>query len=286
MIRKKILSKRRIYTLHGQYRFIAPEWVDAITWSSLGNLDEWSGFNAGDRLNDDPSGERMVCRVDTVQGKVIFKRYNIRPNRHRFLVRSRAVREWAGLTALAKIGIPVPELVGFGEDRRFGRLVRGYIIMRELETALDLATFALEVWSAMKPPEKQAVLREIRSKLFDLVKRAHHNHFFHMDLWWGNILVKKKADGYKLWFIDCPRCQNSKNDRVRLQTAELVHLDLTASEVLTVTERYRSLVIFLNGDYANARKIFREIATIHGQPSSAMQFYLETTIPNREKLKH
>ena len=259
MIRKKAPSRRRIYTLHGQYRFIAPEWEDAITRSSLGNLDEWSVFDAGERLVGGPHEKHQVSRVDTDQGSIIFKRYSSHLSRRYFLCRSRATREWAGLMALAEIGIPVPELIGFGEDRRFGRLVGGYIIIRELETAMDLTTFARKVWSVMKPPEKQAVLREIRSKLFGLVKKAHRNHLFHGDLTWNNILVEKKADEYQLWFIDCRPRKGIRNDGVHLKIIDLSRLDMVASKTLTVTERYRSLVIFLDGDCVKARKILREI---------------------------
>ena len=279
MIRKKLPSGRRIYTLHGQYRFIAPEWVDAIIRSNLGNLDEWSVFDAGERLVGGPHEKNQVSRVNTDQGRVIFKRYSISLSRRCFMRRGRAVREWAGLVALAEIGIPVPELVGFGEDRRFGRLVGGYIIIRELETAMDLTTFARKVWSVMKPPEKQAVLREIRSRLFDLIKRAHDRHLFHRDLTWNNILVEKKTDGYQLWFIDCPRFKHTRIGRAHLQMVELFRLSIVASEMemLTVTERYRSLVIFLDGDRAKAGKIFREITAYQAKYEAkyAMRHHLK-----------
>ena len=272
-VRKKTPSRRRIYTLHGQYRFIAPEWEDAITRSSLGNLDEWSVFDAGERLVGGPHEKNQVSRVNTDQGRVIFKRYSIGSSWRYFMRRSRAVGEWAGLMALAEIGIPVPELVGFGEDRRFGRLVGGYIIIRDLETAMDLTTFARKVWSVMKPPEKQAVLREIRSRLFDLIKRAHDRHLFHRDLTWNNILVEKKTDGYQLWFIDCPRFKHRRIGRAHLQMVELSCLTKEAMGILTVTERYRSLVIFLDGDRARARKIFRWITARHSR--SAMRHHLK-----------
>ena len=271
-VRKKTPSRRRICTLHGQYRFIAPEWEDAITRSSLGNLDEWSVFDAGERLVGGPHEKNQVSRVNTDQGRVIFKRYSIGSSWRYFMRRSRAVGEWAGLMALAEIGIPVPELVGFGEDRRFGRLVGGYIIIRDLETAMDLTTFARKVWSVMKPPEKQAVLQEIRSRLFDLIKRAHDRHLFHRDLTWNNILVEKKADGYQLWFIDCPRFKHRRIGRAHLQMVELSCLTKEALGILTVTERYRSLVIFLDGDRARARKIFRWITARHAR--SAMRHHL------------
>ncbi len=263
MTRKKGLSRQRIHTVHGKYRFIAPEWADAIARSCLGNLDEWSFFDAGKGLVGEPHEKNHVFRVNTDKGRVIFKRYRTGSSWRYFMRRGRAAGEWAGLAALNKIGIPVPELIGLGEDRQFGRLVVGYLIIRELESAMDLTTFAREVWSAMKPPEKQAVLTEIRSRLFGLVKRAHDNHLFHRDLTWNNILVQKEHDGYRLWFIDCPRFKNRRIGRSHLQMVELSCLAKVALNMLTVTERYRSLLIFLDGDRAKTRKIFREITSRH-----------------------
>lgn len=260
MTRKKVPSRRRIYTLHGQYRFIASGWEDAIAHSGLGNLDEWPFLEAGKKL---AVGGNDIFRVGTHKGTVIFKRYRLGLGWRYFMRPGRSAGEWAGLRALNKIGIPVPELVGFGEDRRFGRLVGGYIITRELEATMDLATFALQVWHAMEPPGKQAVLSEIRSKLFGLVKKAHDNNLFHRDLIWRNILVRKESDGYRLWLIDCPRLKHSIMNHAYLRMVDLSSLAKLASSVLTVTERYRSLSIFLDGDHAKTRKMFRKIASHH-----------------------
>ena len=259
---KKVPSSRRIYTLHGQYRFITPEWVDAIAHSSLGKLDEWSFLEAGEKL---AVGGNDVFRVSTPKGTVIFKRYRLSLGWRYFLRPGRSAGEWAGLNALEKVNLPVPERVGFGEDRRFGRLVGGYIITRELESTMDLATFVLEVWHAMEPPEKQAVLREIRSKLFTLVKRAHDNNLFHRDLIWRNILVRKERGGYRVWFIDCPRLRHSRMNRTYLQMVDLSSLARLALSVLTVTERYRSLLIFMDGNHAKTRKMFRKITSHHAR---------------------
>ena len=262
MIWKKVPSRRRIYTLHGQYRFISPEWADAIAHSSLGNLDEWSSLEAGEKL---AVGGNDVFRVSTPKGTVIFKRYRLSLGWRYFMRPGRSAGEWAGLNALEKVNIPVPERIGFGEDRWFGRLVGGYIITRELEATMDLSTFALQAWYAMEPSEKQTVLREIRSKLFDLVKRAHDNHLFHRDLIWRNILVRKEHGGYRLWFIDCPRLKHSRMNRAYLQMMDLSSLARLALSVLTVTERYRSLLIFMDGDRAKTRKMFRNITSHHAR---------------------
>ena len=262
MTRKKVPSERRIHTLHGQYRFITPEWADAIAHSSLGNLDKWSSLEAGEKL---AIGGNDVFRVNTPKGTVIFKRYRLSLGWRYFMRPGRSAGEWAGLNAMEKVNIPVPERVGFGEDRRFGRLIGGYIITRELESTMDLATFALEVWYAMEPPEKQAVLKEIRSKLFDLVKRAHDNNLFHRDLIWRNILVRKEPDGYRLWFIDCPRLRHSRMNRAYLQMVDLSSLTRLALSVLTVTERYCSLLIFMDGDRTTTRKMFRKITSHHAK---------------------
>lgn len=255
-------SRRRLYTLHGQYRYIQPDWEAAIARSPLGNRADWPSWEAGERL----PGGNQVFRVETAKGTVIFKRYRIRNGWRYFLRPGRSAGEWAGLQALERAGIPVPERVGVGEDRRYGRLVAGYIITREVAFTRNLVTFALEVWSAMDPPEKQAVLSEIRSRLFDLVKRAHARHLFHRDLNWRNILVRKDPDGYRLWFIDCPRLKHSRLHRSHLQLVDLSSLARLALSVLPVTERYRSLWLFLEGDRAKTRKLFRKIAVRHARP--------------------
>ena len=274
-----MLSKRRIYTLHGKYRFINSEWVDAISQSSLGNLDEWQFFDAGEMLVGGSDEKNHVFRVSTCKGPVIFKRYRISTfifrrykistNWRYFMRPGRAAGEWTGLTAMNKVGIPIPEIVSFGEDRRFGRLIGGYIITQELESAMDLAMFAQNVWDEMQPLEKKVVLSEIRSKLFDLVKRAHDNNLFHRDLTWKNILVRKESDGYRLWFIDCPRFKSRRIGSSYLQMVDLSCLTKMALEMLTITERYRSLLIFFDGDRTKTRKIFREITLRHAKSARA-----------------
>ena len=253
--------KRRIYTLHGRYRYIDPCWRSRLSGCELKDCSAWQSVRPASVITE--TDTTQVYRVTSSEGRLIFKRYSVGPSWRYFLRPGRAACEWSGLHALRNADIPVPELVAFGEDRVMGRLTAGYVITREIESAMDLETFAVKVWYAMPQPQKKQVFNAIRTLVFDIVKRAHHHLLFHHDLYWRNILIGQANGEYQLWLIDCPRLKRGGFMRAHARMVDLSCLARVALSMLSSTERFRSLLLFLDGDRQQARLLFREIEAHH-----------------------
>jgi tRNA A-37 threonylcarbamoyl transferase component Bud32 len=165
----------------------------------------------GERLTLSPHSE--VIRIERDGARYYVKRYGNSPKKKNwrrkwmrylrryalaFLPRPRVKAEWQNLEQFARWGIPVPEIVARGMERRLGAFCRGALITRELPDAIDLASLAHE-----RDPRLQdrrwadKVMRQVAAH----VRTLHAHRFAHNDLKWRNILVDRAE---KVWFIDCP----------------------------------------------------------------------------------
>ncbi|MDR2365126.1 MAG: hypothetical protein LBD68_04625, partial [Zoogloeaceae bacterium] len=115
-----------------------------------------------------------------------------------FLPRPRVKAEWQNLEQFARWGIPVPEIVACGMERRLGAFYRGALVTREIPDAIDLARLAQERDPRLQNRRwAENVMRQVAAH----ARVLHAHRFAHNDLKWRNILVDKAG---KVWFIDCP----------------------------------------------------------------------------------
>ncbi|MEA3291050.1 MAG: lipopolysaccharide kinase InaA family protein [Pseudomonadota bacterium] len=258
-------KRRRIHTIHGRRRYIAPDWAQKLREAGLDPRGDWSSIRPGEVVIE--SNTTQVYRVPFEGGSFFFKRYRSprgKPWRY-FLRPSRAAGEWFGLTAFRDIGIPVAEVAAFGEERILGRLDAGYMVTVGVENSANLEDFAYQTWYPLPAEKRKRVYLQIRSKLFEQLHLAHRHRLFHRDLHWRNILVRTHGDGgYETCWIDCPRAIRRRFFWRHERMVDLSCLARLALSYLGRTERYRALQTFLADQPSQtARELFAEIDRHH-----------------------
>lgn len=140
---------------------------------------------------------RDVIRLSIENQVFYIKRYT-RPGTgiRRFLGRSRLRAEWENLHYFASMGIPVPELVAYGE-RREGFFKKGAMVLREIPGVIPLNEVA-----QFSEFENKEWRKNIIKKIAHYTKSLHQQRFVHGDLYLRNILVNRQGD---IFFIDCPQ---------------------------------------------------------------------------------
>ena len=99
--------------------------------------------------------------------------------------------------------------------------------------------------------------------MFALVRRAHAAALFHGDLHWRNILVRDPEGDAELWWIDCPRFHRATIRRQHAILVDLSCLSRLALSVMSLRDRYRSLLLIMDNDRERARVLMREIDEHH-----------------------
>jgi tRNA A-37 threonylcarbamoyl transferase component Bud32 len=221
--------------------------------ADFGSLDAVFALQ-GERLTKAPRSE--VIRVERAGVRYYVKRYGRiarqtqgklrwgRRLRHAlldFLPRPRVKAEWQNLQQFAKWNIPVPEMVAWGMERRFGAFYRGALITRELPGAEDLARLAQR--GDPRFSDAQWILR-ISRQIAAHTRALHEHRFAHNDLKWRNILVDQ-AD--KVWFIDCPLGAYWFGALLAYrQIKDIACLDKLARRHLSATQRLRFYRLYRN----------------------------------------
>ncbi len=178
----------------------------------------WHESGALDPIVKDPDGfldsERAVIFKDgrTVKAgmieltdgrKVFLKRYNVKGSVHtikNIFRTSRASRVWQMSYGAELRDLPMPEPLAFIEERKKGRVLgRSYIISEFIDGAPRLSDLALD--EDCKPTGSFSGL------LFDIgreLRRMHILGWYHGDLKWNNILIKKVSGRPKpdIFFLD------------------------------------------------------------------------------------
>ena len=244
-----IPTHKRALIFHGTRIYYADGWQDVLTNAGISIGDDWSILNIGEQVSLSPITNcfRIVLDSDHV---VYFKRYVYKKRRLQFYfpMPSKAVVENFGYHQLNKLAIPTAEVIAFGENRNFGDLRAAFIVTREIPDSVALDQFARNTWYGMKEPERSRVYKEITIKILDQVKLAHRTNFFHHDLKWRNILIKKTSEGYMPFWIDCPRAAIIRLRYRRGRLIDLGGLARLALSYLTVTQQYRMLAYYLGAD--------------------------------------
>jgi len=247
--------------LNGNRLYFEEGWEDRLKEIGLVQSGAWDTLEPGTLV----TGSVVVntFRVPLGSGAVVyFKRY-VYPNRGRyFMQQSRAANEVYSYQQLANIGIPTLKPLALGEIRNFGRLVAACIVTREVPDALSLDEFAQQIWCKLPYTERSRVYREISAEIISQLQLAHRNNFFHYDLKWRNILVRRDADGhYRCTWIDCPRGRTMRWRTGRGQTVDLSGLARLSLSYLSRTRRLRFIYDYL-GERASrerARSLFMKI---------------------------
>ncbi len=169
----------------------------------------------------------------------------------RYFGRSRIRAEWENLIAFARLGVPTPNLVGFGQRLHFGQFKCGALITEEIVDSIDLAALAKTQPNRLK--NKQWRLSVIY-QVADYTRLMHEGGYVHGNLNWRNLLVTLNGDP-QIYFIDCPAGGFKRGPAlIRAKLNDLAFLDklgrihLTASDQLRFYKRYRQISKLSNTD--------------------------------------
>jgi len=165
----------------------------------------------------------------------------------RYFGRSRVRAEWKNIQYFKEMNIPTPDLIAYGEEKKWGIFQRGAIITKEIRDTIDMANLAKKRASIMND---KIWFRHVASLLATYTRKIHTSGFVHKDLKWRNILVssEQKPD---IYFIDCP-CGRKKNALVRKRwiIKDLACLDKMAKHILSRTQR-----LWFYKQYSNHNKL-------------------------------
>jgi hypothetical protein len=112
-----------------------------------------------------------------------------------------ACREGAMLLQLGQLGVPVPEVLAFGSDSRFGIRIRDVLITKEVEASQSLHQFFLEIYPHL---EFRARLQWI-ANFANFIRDLHNQGVIQRDLHLDNILVRQTAAGADFVLLDAQR---------------------------------------------------------------------------------
>lgn len=212
-----------------------------------------------------------------INGKCFFvKTYTAGGKKlRRYIGRSRIRAEWENLMLFQALQIPTAELVGYGEESKFGIFQRGTLI-----TAAVANTESLDQHIKHHPDllRNRQWISEIIIQVAHHTKTLHEARFAHNDLNWRNILVTTRGRP-KVFFIDCPSGKFWKPPFLKRRiTKDLAHLDEVARNVLPKVlqlnfyQHYIGVKSLAPADKRN----FRKITNFHNKHRTRKQQRLST----------
>lgn len=158
-------------------------------------------------------------------------------------LRSRVRNEWENLIYFARLGIPIPTVLAYGEYRKYGMYSKGYLMTEGVLNAKDLEAVAKEHHPKFK---KRQWLKSVMRQVAINTRKLHDEGFTHNDLKWRNILVTLN-DAPVVYFFDCPlgryRYGCSKKRGI---LKDLATLDKWAKQYLSRTDRLRFYMMYQN----------------------------------------
>ena len=118
----------------------------------------------------------------------------------RWFGRSRVQAEWENLLFFERLGIPVPPVVAYGRNTRWGMFQKGALVTAAVPHSRDLASLHADNHPLLADRQwVSAVSRQVARH----TRRLHRERFNHVDLKWRNILVTTTGTPC-VFFIDCP----------------------------------------------------------------------------------
>jgi tRNA A-37 threonylcarbamoyl transferase component Bud32 len=246
--------------LHGTFTCYDKPWKETLLQLGITPDSPWTKIQVGTQVS---RSKRVNCfLVEKNNKKAFFKTYQLHDKFWEFFLRpSKCLTEVRNYLIMDKIGVPCPKVIAYGERRNFASLHENFIITKAIEDAEDLSNFA-EKWHTINDLcEKNKIYRELSKEVLKQTLLAHQNNFFHFDLHWRNILIKKDAQGNWLSFwIDSPRGRSMTFNSRRGQIVDLSCLARLGIYYLSKTQRYRFICDYLQvRGGPQAKALFRDI---------------------------
>jgi tRNA A-37 threonylcarbamoyl transferase component Bud32 len=258
------LPRRRLpVCFHGERVCAAPGWNDALACAGIAHGSGWHTLEQADLIAS--SLTARCYRLQLPDGsRLYFKREHRSPgSRWRYWLRpSRNRVEVFASRRLEELGIPVPQVLGYGEKRCCGMLTDAFVVTLEVPDAVDLRHYIEQHWIRLPAVARRRLLRQISGQLITQLRTAHTSSFFHHDLKWRNLLLQQQGEELTLYWIDAPRAKIRRWRRRRGVILDLSALARVAVFVTSCFERMRFLRAYLGPDAAPgaASRLYRDVA--------------------------
>ncbi len=176
--------------------------------------------------------------------------------------KSRIKLEWENLFFFQSSGIPTPDIVAFGEVRKFGFFKNGVLITKEINNSWNLSNISNTKQQILK---NHALLDKTLKQIAEYTQALHQQRFVHNDLKWRNILVNvqdKHPQKPKIFFIDCPLGKRKYGLLLnRGIIKDIACLDKVASQTMSRSQRLRFFLYYQNRSKLSPhdKKMIRQI---------------------------
>ena len=213
---------------------IMPEYQSGETLKAFSSIDNVFKLR-GKKINDDKLSS--VYRVE-IDGTAFYVKRYIQGGKglRRYIGRSRIRAEWENMLFFHGMGIPAAKVVAYGEEKRFGVMIRGVLITEEVKDSKDLGTMVNEKSTMLKDGQW---VDQVIKQVANIARKLHSKQFIHTDFKWRNILVTQ-TENPEVFLIDCPagRIVNSYLFK-RGVVKDLACLDKIAKTELTLKQRLK-----------------------------------------------
>ena len=206
-----------------------------------------SVFSLSGEVLSDGLLNRMT-RVE-IDGTIYYVKLYFRGGRRlrRWLGQSRLETEWLNLQRFREWGLPCPEILAYGIEKRGPFYLRGALLTSDIPNAPDLV-----YWVKNHPAqfENDEWLRTVSGQVAAICRTLHSRKFAHGDLKWRNLLVSK-GENPRVFCIDCPDGRFWRQPFLNYRIIkDLACLDKIANKVLSKTQRLRFYL-----DYRQEKKL-------------------------------
>jgi len=146
-----------------------------------------------------------VKRVDFVEdGRTVpayLKLYSYRKHPFQRIFRlGRSYYECKNLLFFRSLRLPAARVLAWGKNRNpIGRITEEFIVTEAMERAVPIDQYVRKE----RPGNLEAA--RIAKRLGRWLRELHAHDFFHKDLHWRNVLIRKTDGRIELGLIDCPR---------------------------------------------------------------------------------
>jgi tRNA A-37 threonylcarbamoyl transferase component Bud32 len=184
-----------------------------------------------------PSIHRCVFRLsDGIFIKDV--RYNGLRSLFKSLRGGNACKEGRIALELARRGILVPEVLGFGSDRYCGLLRRDLLVTKEVPNGKPLSDFIKKEYANLSFESKNNIIRVFAT----FIKQLHDVGTFHKDLHLGNILIQRTEEKDSFVLLDLYKVRLKRGRLSRKERAENLGVLLSIFWTLcSVVQRFRFL---------------------------------------------
>jgi tRNA A-37 threonylcarbamoyl transferase component Bud32 len=168
-----------------------------------------------------------------------------------------ACEEGKKLLKLSKLGIPVPQVLGFGEEKHFLLLKRDILATRSIPDAIPMSDYLRTQYLQIGSDQKKKLIRSLA--LF--IKSLHEAGIFQEDLHIGNIMIKSMKGDYSFFLLDAHNIGFYPGELSLHEKARNLAILLSGFWTLsTIRERLRFLTFYgINLDSEEGKNFVRSV---------------------------